>query len=124
MIREAITGDDNPTTGMADDIGKAAAKLNELSDFIKDHTAAESAEAKAELARVAADLTELKAKAAEDQHKADTAEALATAKAAMEFANSYRTPSKARMIGSGPRQSNPVDTRPTPSWTSSSRPRR
>lgn len=112
FVREAIVGDGSPSTDTAAAIGKAAAKLEELATDMAtartDDTARFDA-LKAESVAQAAILSDLQSKAKDEARDAELDDAVKAAKDFRKFADEFRTPSKARLIGSGPRDSFPAD---------------
>jgi hypothetical protein len=114
-ITQAVMGSgDNPDSSTAEQIGKAAAKLEELADALKEAKADDTGRynaLKEEQVAQAAILNGLKAKAEEDARESDIDEAIANARDAKAFADAYRSPSKARLIGSAPREKFDPETR-------------
>lgn len=104
FAREAVVGTDKPTVDTATAIGQAATKLNELADEMakaKNEDTARYDALHQEQIKQAGVLDELKKKADAEKREADVSLAIEQGKAAMEFAEQFRTASKAGVIGSG-----------------------
>lgn len=104
MINEAILGGDNPTVDLAQQIGTAAKRLEDIANEMADAKAkdgarfAELAKAQTEQALV---LQGLKESADGARREAEHQAALEMAKEAKAFADSFRAPSKAHIIAGG-----------------------
>lgn len=103
-VRKAILGDDNPTTDVAQAIGKASQRLVEIADDMakaKDEDKTRFAELRTEQVAQAAILSDLKAKAEADANDIALRGAVDAAAEWREFASTFRAPSKAALIAGG-----------------------
>jgi HK97 family phage major capsid protein len=102
-LTQAVTGGDTPTSSTAEAIGKAVAALDQITEDMKvarkEDTARYDTLADEQKAQAAV-LTDLQAKAKEEARDAALTEAIENARDAKAFADQYRSPSKARLIGS------------------------
>jgi len=103
LVREAF-GEDNLPTGIAEQIGRAAHRLDEIANEMSKAKAEDSTryeELRKEQVAQAATLGELKKAAESEEREAQVKAALDTAAEWRQFAASYRSPSKAGLIGTG-----------------------
>jgi HK97 family phage major capsid protein len=104
FIREGVVGSDNPSVTLATQIGTMAHRLEEIASDMgkaKDEDGARYQALREEQARVAADLTTLKAKHDAEVRESEVKAAIDSAAEAKAMVASIREPSKARIIGSG-----------------------
>ncbi len=101
FVREAILGDSNPTTVTATAIGEAAKRLDEIVTDMKAARETDTARydsLREEQVKQAAILSGLQAKAKEEARDAQLDEAIKASADFRQFADTYRTPSMARVI--------------------------
>jgi HK97 family phage major capsid protein len=101
QVRKAVLGDDAPTTDVAQAIGAASKRLEDIADeMVKARTedTGRFNELREEQQRQAEILTGLKAKAEAEQRESDLASAVEAAKEWKAFATDFRTPSKAHIV--------------------------
>ncbi len=103
-VRQAVMGDQTPTTDVAQAIGTASKRLEEIAEDMgkaKDEDTARFNTLREEQAAQAAILTDLKAKAEQEQADNDLRGAVEAAAEWREFAKTFRAPSKAGMVAGG-----------------------
>lgn len=101
FVREAIVGDGNPTTVTATAIGEAAKRLDDIATDMKAARETDTARfdsLREEQVKQAAILSDLQAKAKEEARDAQLDEAIKASQEFRTFADTYRTPSMARVI--------------------------
>jgi HK97 family phage major capsid protein len=106
LVRKAVIGDDSPTTDIAQAIGAASARLEEIADeMVKARTedTGRFNSLREEQAAQAATLTTLKARHDQEQADADLQMAVDAAKEWRAYSAAVRTPSKAHLIQGGGR---------------------
>ena len=112
FVREGVMGDATPSTSTAEAIGQAAKRLDDIATDMKAARTEDTARFDAlreEQVAQAAILSGLKAKADEEKRDAQLDDAVKAAGEFRAFADTYRTPSKARMIGTRPSESFAAD---------------
>lgn len=103
-VRTAVMGDENPQTDVAQAIGKAATRLDEIADEmgkIKDTDDTRFGELKAEQVAQAGILSELKTKHETDVKESELKGAIEAAAEWREYSASFRNQSKAGTIAGG-----------------------
>ncbi len=104
MVRQAIVGNDNPTTGQAEQIGIAASRLEAIADEMakaKNEDTARFQELKEEQKKLAADLGALKAAQEAEEREQQYQDTVKAAKEWREYVSTQRSPSKAAVLAFG-----------------------